>query len=103
MNLDETLSVEVVTEKVSDTRLNLEDSLVGDGLMKWELISSREGSNGKKKETHSEIENTVIETSIESDVDTIFRVDRSESIVHVERKLVRSFRDNVNLGKESKM
>jgi len=32
VNLDETLSVEVVSEEVSDTRLDLEDSLVGDCL-----------------------------------------------------------------------
>jgi hypothetical protein len=40
VNLDETLSVEVVSEKVSDTRLDLEDSLVGDCLK--EARSARE-------------------------------------------------------------
>lgn len=40
----------------------------------------------KQGATNAKVEDTVVETGVESNVDTLLRVHRAESVVHVERK-----------------
>lgn len=84
MNLGESLSVEEVAEEVSDTRLDFEDGLVRDGLRN----SVSRSSQSEREETHSEVEDTVVETGVERDVgslvlsDARISRDRHNSTLH---------------------